>query len=136
MASVPEDLITQLVTDTGIAEIAGTDIFKGPPPEMPENVVAITHYAGEAADDRTMGPSLTAPGLEIALVQLFVRHSLEATAKTKADVYHALLDGLDGTLSGRKYFNVESIDSMPYSIGQDSRHLYRIVCNFRVEHAR
>lgn len=134
MASVPVDLITYL--DSSVSETAGTDLFEGPPPELPANLVAITHYAGEAAEGRIMGPSLTAPGVEVALVQLFVRDEKMATAKSKADAYHALLDGLDGTLSGRTYFNVESIDSQPYSIGQDARALWRWVCNFRCEHGR
>ncbi len=134
MASVPEDLIAYL--DASVSETAGEDLIEGPSPELPEDVVVLTHYDGEEAEDRVMGPSLTAPGVEVSLVQLFVRNSLMATAKTKADDYHALLDGLDGTLSGRKYFNVQSMDSMPYNIGQDSRKLWRMVCNFRVEHGR
>jgi hypothetical protein len=138
VASVPEDLITYTVSDSGTTETAGTDIFEGPPPELPEDLVAFTHYAGESALDRIMGSALTPPGVEVALVQLFVRNSSMSTAKTKADVYHALLDGYDGTISGRKYFNVESIDSMPYSIGQtrEGSGPYRYVCNFRIEHAR
>ena len=135
MASVPEDLIVYLIA-AGVSETAGGTLIEGPSPELPADVVVLTHYDGEEAEDRVMGPSLTAPGVEVSLVQLFVRNSLMATAKTKADAYHALLDGLNGTLSGRSYFNVESMDSMPYSIGQDSRELWRMVCNFRVEHAR
>lgn len=134
MASVPVDLITYL--DGSVSETAGADLFEGPPPELPDNVAVITHYGGEAALDRVMGPSLTAPGVEVALVQLFIRNSDQATAKSKADAYHALLDGLDGTLSSRTYFNVESLDSMPFSIGQDARALWRYVSNFRVEHGR
>ena len=83
-----------------------------------------------------MGPSLTAPGIEVSRIQLLVQNSLMATAKSKADAYHALLDGLDGTLSGRTYFNVESLDSMPFSLGQDKSERWRYAANFRVEHGR
>jgi len=134
MSSVPEDLIVYL--DPLVSETAGTDLFEGPPPELGGDIVALTHYAGEPAEDRIMGPSLTPPGIEISRIHLFVRNSLMATAKSKADAYHALLDGLDGTLSGRTYFNVESLDSQPFSLGQDARELWRYAANFRVEHGR
>lgn len=134
MSAVEADLIAYL--DPLVTETAGTDLFEGPPPELDEDIVVLTHYTGEPAEDRVMGPSLTAPGIEISLVQLFVRNSAKTTAKSKADAYHALLDGLDGTFSGRKYFNVESINSMPFPLGQDARELWRYVANFRVEHAR
>ena len=134
MASVPEDLIAYL--DPLVSETGGTDLFEGPAPERPANVVAITHYDGEPALARTMGASLSVSGVEVTLVQLFVRHSVMATAKTKADAYHALLDNLSGTLNGRVYYQIESMDSMPYSIGQDGEALWRYVCNFRCQHKR
>lgn len=134
MASVPVDLITYL--DPLVSETAGTDLLEGPPPEQPDNLVSLTHYAGEPAEDRVMGPSLTPPGIEVALVQLLVRNADMATAKSKADAYHALLDNLNGTLNGRVYFQVESLESMPHSLGQDGLGLWNFVTNFRCQHAR
>ena len=80
MASVPEDLITYLVADGGITEVAGEDIFEGPPEALPVDQVAVTHFAGEEAEDRIMGPSLTPPGVEVARVQVYVRNEV-ATQK-------------------------------------------------------
>ena len=134
MASVPVDLITYL--DSLVSETAGTDLFEGPPLELPDNLVALTHYAGEPAEDRVMGPSLTAPGIEVALVQLFVRNTVMATAKTKADAYHALLDNFSGTANSRTYFQIESVDGMPYSLGQDASGRWRYVANYRCEYKR
>jgi hypothetical protein len=134
MSSVPQDLITYL--DALVAETAGTDLFEGPPLELPVNVVVLTHYGGESALDRVFGPSLTAPGVEVGRVQLFVRNTVMVTAKTRADAIHALLDGFAGTLSGRTYFFISSIDGAPFSIGQDSRGNWRWSCNYRIQYAR
>jgi hypothetical protein len=134
MASVPGDLIDML--DPLVSFTEGIDLFEGPPPELPDNVAVLTHYAGEPALDRVMGASLTVPGVEVAMVQLFVRNTVMATAKTNADAIHALLDSYDGTINSRRYYNIESTDSMPFNLGQDGAGRWRMVCNFRVEHAR
>ena len=135
MASVAADLITYL--DGLFSETAGTDLFEGPPtPEGPANVVVVSHYMGEPGEDRVMGPSLTPPGVEVSLVQVLVRNTGMATGKTKADAYHAKLDGYNGTLSGRKYFDIESINGMPFSMGQDKNTNWEWVCNYRCQHAR
>lgn len=134
MASVPEDLIVYL--DPLISETAGTDLFEGPQPERPPNLIALTNYVGEPAEDRVMGPSLTPPGVEVTLVQVFVRNEKMATAKTKADAIHALLDGFDGTVNGRVYYDIESINSMPFALGQDKEDLWSFACNYRCKHAR
>ena len=134
MASVPEDLIVML--DPLVSETAGTNLLKGPPPELPTDLVVLSHYGGEPAEDRVMGVSRTPPGVEISMVQLYVRNALEATAKSKADTYHALLDNFDGTISGRRYFQIESVDSAPHSLGQDNRGLWMAVANYRCQHSR
>lgn len=135
MSSVPVDLIAYL--DPLVSETAGVDLVEGPPMELPDAQVAITHYGGEPALGRVMGASLSADGLvEVALVQLFVRNMVMATAKTKADAYYALLDNFNGVANGRTYYHIESTDSMPYSIGQDGNGRWRYVCNFRCQHKR
>ena len=134
MASIPVDISTYL--DPFLANTAGTDLFEGPAPEKPDALVAITHYTGESALDRVMGPSLTEPGVEVALVQVLVRNTVMATAKTNADVIHALLDNFDGTISSRKYFQIESLNGPPFSIGQDREKRWRYVSNYRCKHAR
>ncbi len=131
---VEADLVTYL--DTQLSETAGTNLFEGPMPELPAACMAITHYGGEAAEDRIMGPSLTPPGIEVPHVQVMTRSSAKATARTRAFAAHAVLDGFAGTLSGRAYFNIESIDGEPYCLGQDDNHLWQYVCNYRVEKVR
>lgn len=131
---VQSDLVSYL--DPLIAETAGTDLFEGPMPELPDNAIAVTHYGGEPAEDRVMSASLTAPGIEVCHVQVMTRNAVMATGKTRADAVHALLDGFFGTLSGRNYYGVESIDGEPSCIGQDQNQRWRWVSSYRVQKQR
>ena len=133
MASAAVDLITML--DALVSETAGTDLFEGPAPELPADCVVLTHYGGEPPMDRVMGASLTAPGIEVSNVQVLVRNALMATAKTRADAYHALLDNFNGTAT-KKYFQITSIDGPPHSLGQDAAGRWQYVSNYRCQHSR
>lgn len=125
------DIVAYL--DPLVSETAGTDLFEGPMPELPNNCVAISHYNSQRSDDYAMGASLSAPASELEDFQVMVRNAVKATAKTRADAIHALLDNLQGvTMSGRVYFAIES-DGPPYSIGQDQNGRWRCVANY---HAR
>ena len=128
------DLVTYL--DSATALTAGTDLFAGPMPELPDNCVALTHYNSQRSDDYTMGASLSAPGLEMEDVQLMVRNTSRATARTNADAYHALLANLhSATLSGRTYYRIDE-EGTPYSIGQDQNGRWRFVANYTVKKGR
>lgn len=134
MASLAADLIVYL--DPLVAETAGTTLFAGPPVELPDTSIWLTHYAGAVAKDRVFAASLTAPGVEVARVQLFVRNAVNDTARTRADAYHALLDGFSGTANSRQIFWIQAIDGQPYSIGQDQRGSFRWVVNYEVQCGR
>lgn len=111
------------------------DLVEGPMKELPAACVAVTHYGGEPGE-YVMGPSLSGPDLEVARVQVMVRHPLMATAKTRAAEVHALLNNLgDQVLSGKKYHRIAAIDGPPYSLGQDANSNWRRVANYRVEKA-
>ena len=128
------DLVTYL--DGATALTAGTDLFVGPMPELPDNCVAITHYNSQRSDDYAMGASLSAPGLEVEDVQLMVRNTARATARTNADAYHALLANMHGaTLSARAYYRIDE-EGTPYCIGQDQNGRWRFVANYTVRKAR
>lgn len=132
--AVGADIVAYL--DSASALTAGTDLFEGPMPELPLICVAITPTGGEGGE-YTMGASLSAPGLEQTRFQLMVRHTVQATAISNANAYHALLANLGPTtLSGRLYHNVEPIDGEPYSIGQDDNNAWRYVANYRAWKAR
>lgn len=133
---VAEALIAYL--DPLVASVAaGVSLFKGPMPELPDVCVAITHYGGESALDRTMGPSLQVPGAEVPHVQVMVRHTSNATAQSLATAIHALLDGYGpATLSGVTYHNIESLDGEPSTLGQDLNQRWRYVANYRVTKGR
>lgn len=128
------DLVAYL--DGATALTSGTDLFVGPMPEQPDNCVAITHYNSQQPDDYAMGASLSAPGYEIEDVQLMVRHTARATARTNANAYHALLANLHSTtLSARYYYRIDE-DGTPFCIGQDQNGRWRFVSNYTVKKAR
>lgn len=126
------DIVAYL--DPLISETAGTDLFEGPMPELPDNCVAVTHYNSQASDDFSMTPSLTAPASELEDFQVMVRNTVKATAESKAAAIHALLDNAQNlTINGRTYFTITS-DGPPSAIlGQDSNLRWRRSANY---HAR
>ena len=126
------DIVAYL--DPLISETAGTDLYEGPPLEGPDNCVVITHYNSQQSDDYTMGASLTAPGSELEDFQVFVRNTVKATAKSKADAIHALLDNLQNVvMSGRTYFHITSDGPPSNVLGQDANGRWRCTANY---HAR
>jgi hypothetical protein len=138
--AVEADLVAYLAS-AGLGLTAGATLFEGPPVELPDNVVVITHTGGEApgSDDgnEVMGPSLEAPGYEIVRIQLFVRHTVKATAVSTALACHAKLAGLHSqTLSTRTYYRIDSMDGEPYSLAQDQNGRWRMVSNYTVRKAR
>lgn len=131
---VEADVVAYL--DPLIAETAGTDLFEGPAPELPDNLVAVSHYASVQSDDFAMSASLSAPASELEMVQVMVRNTDKGTAKSRADAAYALLDNLqNATLSGRKYFAIEG-EGPPFGLGQDFNTRWRYVANFRVRKVR
>lgn len=128
------DLVTYL--DALIPETAGTDLFEGPMPETPDNCIAVWLYATEKSDDFAMGASLSAPASELEHVQVMVRNTDKATAKSKADTVYALLDNLQNvTMTGRKYFAIEG-EGPPFDLSQDKSLRWRFVANFVVRKVR
>lgn len=126
--------------DTLLTETAGTNLFEGPMPETPDACIAITHAAGEPADARVMGASLSVEGLvEQPHIQLMVRGAVgdKAGPRTRANAAHAALDGFGpSTLSSVYYHTIESLDGEPYCLGQDQSGRWRYVSNYRVQKAR
>ena len=128
---MPADTHLVAYLDPLVTEVAGTDLFEGPMPELPDACVAITLYSGEEGD-RVMAPSLTAPATEPALVQLMVRNGAKATAAARAYAIHALLDNLGPvTLSGVVYHHVHAEGGAPICIGQDQNARWRYVSSYR-----
>lgn len=132
--SLAQDMVTYL--DSVTALTAGTDLFRGPMPEAPDDCTVCTATGGEEGE-YVMGSSLSAPGVEFSRFQLMVRRAAMATAETDAAAYHALLANLGPvTINGRLYHNVESIDGEPYPLGQDQNERYRYVANYRAVKVR
>jgi Bacteriophage minor capsid protein len=133
LASDIVDYLDPLTTWT-----AGTDLFYGPMPELPDSCVAVTAYAGEsAAEERTFGPSLQAPQCEIGRFQVAVRGTVQATVAADALALHALLDGLgDATINGRIYFYVESVNGEPAFLKQDESQRYTYAASYRARKQR
>lgn len=133
--SVEADVVTYLAA-AGLGLTAGTNLFEGEMPELPDTCVAVAHYASETSDDYAMGASLTAPGYEVELFQVMTRHATRATAISTAAAVHAALDNLGpATLSGRTYFRIES-QGPPFSLAQDPSLRWRRAANYRAQKAR
>lgn len=132
--SAEADLVTYL--DSQLSETGGTNLFEGPAPETPDDLIAVSHYASEPSDAYVMSASLTAPGYDVERVQVMARSTVKATAHTRALAAHAVLDNLHGvTMSGRVYFGIES-DGPPFNIGTDQNMRWRYVANYTVKKAR
>lgn len=139
---VETDVVAYLAA-ASVGLTAGTNLFEGPMPELPDAApglcVAVTHYASERSDDYTMTPSLTAPGSELERFQVMTRHPTKASAKTTADAVHAKLDNLGTTAnfggSGRTYFRIDS-DGPPFSLAQDANLRWRYVANYQARKVR
>jgi len=135
MSAVAADLLAYI--DTNTSETAGTDLFEGGFTEQPDNQVCVIHFGGGDAE-RVMSASKTAPDIETALVQVLVRNTAMATANTKAQAIHALLDNLQeysGT-SGTRYMLIESMAGEPHSVGVDDNHRWVYMGNYEVQKAR
>jgi hypothetical protein len=131
---IEADIIAYL--DPSIDETVDVDIFEGPLPEAPANCVAVDHYNSQPSDDYEMSPSLTAPGSELEDFQIAVRNTSRATARTKANAIHVLLDNLGPvTLSGRVYSQVTS-DGPPFCLKQDEGGRWHYVANYHARKAR
>lgn len=136
--SVEADVVAYLAA-ASLSLTAGSNLFEGEMPELPDTCVAVAHYASEQSDDYTMGASLMAPGYEIERFQVMTRNATRATAISTANSIHAVLDNLGTTSnfgsSGRTYFRIES-DGPPFSLGQDQSLRWRRVANYRALKAR
>lgn len=131
---VAEDIVTYL--DTASALTPGTDLFRGPMPELPADCVAIAATGPADKPENVMGPSLSFSGVEYSRFQIMVRRTLLATCETDAAAYHALLANLGPvTINARLYHNVEA-DGEPYPLSQDGNERYRYVANYTAVKAR
>lgn len=132
--AVEADLVAYL--DPLIAEAGGTSLFEGPPSETEANAIFIAHYDSEKSDDFTMGPSLDPPGSELESVQVTVRNTVRATAVSRANAIHALLDNAQNlSIGGRTYFRIES-DGPPAGLGQDELGRWIFVASYHVRKHR
>jgi hypothetical protein len=103
---IASDLVAYL--DAQLAETSGTDLFEGPIGETPDNQIAVTDYASEESEDYVMGPSLTEPGYEPVRVQVVARHTVKATAASRARAAYGVLRNLQNHTgaSGARYLHV------------------------------
>ncbi len=126
---VAADIVAYL--DPLLSEAGGIDLFEGPAPELPDNLVAITHTGGEPGE-YTMGASLSGPSMEFARFQLMARNTDHTNCVTHANTCHALLANMGPvTVNARIYHHIENIDGEPFSLGQDDNLRWRYVASYR-----
>ncbi len=127
-------LVTYL--DGVLSETGGTDLFEGPAPEYPDNLIAVTQYDSMEAEDRIMSASLAdQQAVWPVMVQVMARNADMATARTRAIAAFDALDNLGPvTLSGVLYHSVECEE--PFNLGQDANERWRFAFNAQVRKAR
>lgn len=135
MSSVAGDMLAYI--DGSLAETAGTDLFEGGFTETPDNQICLIHFGGGPAE-RSMSASKAAPDMETALFQVLVRNTALATANSKAQTIHGLLDNLQNYTggSGAVYYLVGAVAGEPHLAGQDDNHRWVYECNYEAQKAR
>jgi Bacteriophage minor capsid protein len=127
--AVVDDVIAYIDANTALT--AGTDLFEGPMSEQPDAQVAVTHYAGEEGE---YGMGTGGAAVEIPRIQVMVRDTTMAAAKTTIATIHALLDNKgDLDLNGTRFYLLRSLDGPPFSLGQDTNSRWRRVVNYRIQ---
>lgn len=127
-------LVTYL--DTVLSETGGTNLFEGPAPEQPDELIAVTHYDSIDAEDRIMSASLAnQQAIFPIMVQVMSRSLTKATAQSRAIAAFDALDNLGPvTLSGVTYHSVECEE--PFNMGQDVNDRWRYAFNATVRKGR
>lgn len=133
---MPAEAALVAYLDTLLTETSGTDLFEGPAPEGPENLIAVAHYDSLDARDRVMAGSL---GNQQAVYPVMVQVMARNVSKTAAEARcRAAFDALENLgpvqLGGVTYHNVECEE--PFNLGQDQNGLWRFAFNAEVEKAR
>lgn len=130
------DIVSYLDANTTLT--AGTTLFEGPCPENEgqAETVGVVHYASEQSDDYSMSASLTAPASELESFQVMTRNSVRATAITRANEIHGLLDNAQNiVINGRTYFHITS-DGPPQHLSQDTNERWRRIASYRARKQR
>jgi hypothetical protein len=133
---VPAEQAIVAYLDTVLSETAGTNLFEGPAPEFPDDLIAVTQYDAQDAEDRIMSASLAnQQAIWPCQIQVMARSTAKNTAQTRAIAAFDFLDNLGPvTLSGVTYHSVEC--SEPFNLGQDLNHRWRWAFNATVRKGR
>jgi len=123
-AIVEADIAAYLATK-GYGTV-GSTIFVNFLPPTPDNCIIVSGYAG-GAPMRTHDTS----GNEAPSVQIRVRNTSTATARSKIQQIYNTLDGITNTtLSSTFYLGIESINSGPIPMGKDENGRQEYSWNF------
>jgi hypothetical protein len=133
---VPADVALVAYLDTVLSETAGTNLFEGPAPESPDDLIAVTNYDSMEAEDRVMAGSLAdQQAIYPAMVQVLSRSTSKATAYARAFAAFGYLDNLGPvTLSGVTYHSVECTE--PHFLQQDGNHRWQYTFDATVRKGR
>jgi hypothetical protein len=115
MADLLVDLVTCIVA-AHLVTADGTDIFRNYAPDQPDNIVVLNEYDSSPS-------SLRGVAMAVRFVQVIVRNTSAATAKSKADaLYHLFNDSEENIInivSGRP--SIISPKQLPFKISTDEK---------------
>lgn len=108
---------------------AGTDLFSGILPDVPDACVSLHEYGG-------VGPVHTLGGgnakYERPRVQVVVRATTYSAARTKIETIYKLLDKLaNTTLSSVRYLSIDAVHS-PAFMERDANNRVKMFVNFQI----
>ncbi len=121
------DDLLDLLTSGG-AGTAGTDLFGGPYPATPVEVIGLLETGGMPGT-YTM---TTEPGLEHPRVQAMVRSETYTAGRNRAQQCANLLDGLRSRLVNGVRYHWAQVVTPPTYVGQDANARYLFSLNFDV----
>jgi len=134
---VPAEQAIVAYLDSVLSLTGGVNLFEGPAPESPpEEILAVTQYDAQEAEDRIMAGSLVdQQAVWPCQIQVMARSADKNTAQARAIAAFDALDNLGPvTLSGVTYHSVEC--SEPFNLGQDATHSWRWAFNATVRKGR
>ena len=122
--TVPESAISAYLASCGFGTV-GTSIFTNVKPATPDNLVSVFGYAGSAPDWSHDTSGNRHPG-----IQVWVRNTNAATARTNTENIYNLLDGITNTTLSGNYFEGIFVNGDPIPMGKDENGRTEFSLNF------
>jgi hypothetical protein len=120
-----------IIGDLGTGTNYGSNVFVDYKPPTPDNIVSVFGYAGQAPVHTTDHQELGKPS-----IQVWVRNTSAATARSQIESIMAELDGLANVTLGGTYYLGIFANQSPEPMGKDELGRSEFAVNFSVNYRR